>query len=46
MNVIDCTVLKVLSSPYEDGKGAWSHGATLKDAKNDLIYKIINRYGR
>ena len=26
-----------------DGKGKWSHGSTLKEAKDDLIYKISNR---
>ncbi|NDV77867.1 hypothetical protein D0T57_02635 [Dysgonomonas sp. 511] len=26
-----------------DGNGKWSHGATLKEAKDDLIYKISNR---
>ena len=26
-----------------DGKGKWSHGSTLKEAKNDLIYKISSR---
>ena len=26
-----------------DGNGKWSHGATLEEAKNDLIYKISNR---
>ena len=26
-----------------DGKGKWSHGETLKEAKADLIYKITNR---
>lgn len=25
-----------------DGNGRWSHGDTLKEAKNDLIYKISN----
>ena len=26
-----------------DGGGKWAHGETVKDAKNDLIYKISNR---
>lgn len=26
-----------------DGAGKWSHGDTLKEAKDDLIYKISNR---
>ncbi len=26
-----------------DGNGRWSHGSTLKEAKDDLIYKISNR---
>ena len=26
-----------------DGEGKWSHGETLKDAKDDLIYKITDR---
>ena len=26
-----------------DGNGKWSHGTTLKEAKEDLIYKISNR---
>ena len=26
-----------------DGEGRWSHGETLKDAKDDLMYKISNR---
>jgi hypothetical protein len=26
-----------------DGNGKWAHGDTLKEAKNDLIYKISNR---
>ncbi|WP_353124112.1 hypothetical protein, partial [Dysgonomonas capnocytophagoides] len=26
-----------------DGNGKWAHGSTLKEAKEDLIYKISNR---
>jgi len=26
-----------------DGHGKWSHGNTIKEAKNDLVYKISNR---
>jgi hypothetical protein len=26
-----------------DGEGRWSHGDSLKEAKEDLIYKISNR---
>ena len=26
-----------------DGNGKWSHGSTLKEAKEDLIYKVSNR---
>ena len=37
---IGCSKIKYLVT---DGNGKWSHGDTLKDAKNDLIYKISNR---
>lgn len=26
-----------------DGKGKWAHGATLKEARDDLVYKIGDR---
>ena len=29
-----------------DGEGRWSHGATLEEAKDDLLYKISNRRKR
>ena len=40
IKVVGCENITYLVT---DGEGRWSHGDTLKEAKNDLIYKISKR---